>query len=55
MSTGPDGMSVRVTIAPTDLDPGWAFLRYTADLRSERPGGKVAVTAAQFCGYSSQL
>ncbi len=54
-STGPDGMSVRVTIAPTDLDPGGAFLRYTAGLRTTKPGGKVTVTAAQFCGYSSQL
>jgi len=54
-STGPDGMSVRVAIAPTDLDPGGAFLRYTADLRTKRPGGKVSVTAAQFCGYSSQV
>ncbi|OBI82154.1 hypothetical protein A9X00_08305 [Mycobacterium sp. 1245805.9] len=54
-STGPDGMSVRVTITPTDLDPGGAFLRYTADLRTRSPGGKVTVTAAQFCGYSSQV
>jgi hypothetical protein len=54
-ATGPDGMAVRVTIAPTDLDPGGAFLRYTADLRTKKPGGKLTVTAAQFCGYSSQL
>ena len=54
-STGPDGMSVRVTITPTDLDPGGAFLRYATDLRTSRPGVKVTVTAAQFCGYSSQL
>jgi hypothetical protein len=54
-STGPDGMSVRVTVTPTDLDPAGAFLRYTADLRTRRPGGKVSVTAAQFCGYSSQV
>ena len=54
-STGPDGMSVRVTIAPTDLDPGGAFLRYTADLRTKQPGGTLTVAAAQFCGYSSQV
>ncbi|WP_254659364.1 hypothetical protein [Mycobacterium malmoense] len=54
-SAGPDGMSVRVTIARTDLDPGGAFLRYASDLRTARPGVKVTVTAAQFCGYSSQL
>jgi hypothetical protein len=52
-STGPEGMSVRVTITPTDLDPGGAFLRYAADLR--KPGVNVTVAAAQFCGYSSQL
>lgn len=54
-STGPDGMSVRVTIAHTDLDPGGAFLRYATDLGTANPGVKVTVTAAQFCGYSSQL
>jgi len=54
-STGPDGMSVRVTITGTDLDPGGAFLRYATDLRTSKPGAKVTVAAAQFCGYSSQL
>jgi len=54
-SSGPDGMSVRVTITPTDLDPGGAFLRYAADLRTQNPGVRVSVAPAQFCGYSSQL
>jgi hypothetical protein len=54
-ATGPDGMSVRVTIAPTELDAGGAFLRYVANLRTARPGVRVTVEAAQFCGYSSQL
>ncbi|WP_232075173.1 hypothetical protein [Mycobacterium seoulense] len=54
-SAGPDGMSMRVTIARTDLEPGGAFLRYATDLRTASPGVKVTVTAAQFCGYSSQL
>jgi hypothetical protein len=54
-STGPDGMSVRVTITRTDLDPAGAFLRYATDLGTAKPGVKVTVTAAQFCGYSSQL
>ena len=54
-STGPDGMSARVTITPTDLDAGGAFLRYAAELRSRDPGVKVTVAPAQFCGYSSQL
>ncbi|WP_231994706.1 hypothetical protein [Mycobacterium sp. ACS4054] len=54
-STGPDGMSVRVSIARTDLEPGGAFLRYATDLRTAKPTVKVTVTAAQFCGYSSQL
>jgi hypothetical protein len=52
-STGPEDMSVRVTITPTDLEPGGAFLRYAADLR--KPGVTVTVVPAQFCGYSSQL
>jgi hypothetical protein len=54
-ATGPDGLSAKVTIAPTDLEPGGAFLRYGADLRTARPGVQVSVDAAQFCGYSSQL
>jgi hypothetical protein len=54
-STGPEGISVWVTITPTDLDPGGAFLRYAADLRTANPGGNVTVAPAQFCGYSSQL
>ncbi|MCV7090236.1 hypothetical protein H7H80_10455 [Mycobacterium interjectum] len=52
---GPAGMSVRVTITPTDLEAGEAFLRYLADLRTRWPGAAVTVAAAQFCGYSSQL
>jgi hypothetical protein len=54
-STGPGGMSVKVTITPTGLDPGGSFLRYAADLHNWKPGVKFAVAAAQFCGYSSQL
>lgn len=54
-ATGPDQMSARVTIAPTRLDPGGAFLRYAADLRTAVPGVAVTVAPAQFCGYSSQL
>lgn len=54
-ATGPGGMSARVAITPTDLDPGGAFLRYAADLRTANPGLNVTVAPAQFCGYSSQL
>lgn len=54
-ASGPDGLSAKVTIAPTDLEPGGAFLRYGADLRTAKPGVGVSVDAAQFCGYSSQL
>jgi hypothetical protein len=54
-ATGPDGLSAKVTITPTDLEPGGAFLRYGADLRTAKPGIQVSVDAAQFCGYSSQL
>lgn len=52
---GPAGMSVRVTITPTDLDAGGSFLRYAADLRTRWPGVAVSVAPAEFCGYSSQL
>ncbi|MEZ0349580.1 hypothetical protein [Mycobacterium sp. pR1184] len=54
-ATGTDGLSARVTITPTDLEPGGAFLRYGADLRTANPGVQVSVEPAQFCGYSSQL
>jgi hypothetical protein len=54
-STGPEGMSVKVTITPTDLDPGGAFLRYATDLRTAKPDVRLTVAPAQFCGYSSQL
>lgn len=52
---GPSGLSLRVTISPTDLEPGGAFLRYGADLRTAESGVQDTVTGAQFCGYSSQL
>ena len=54
-STGPDGMSATVTIAPTELEPGGSFLRYTANLGGSMPRLKFSVAGAQFCGYSSQL
>ncbi|MEE6135231.1 hypothetical protein SKC41_02665 [Mycobacterium sp. 050128] len=54
-ATGTDGLSAKVTITPTDLEPGGAFLRFGADLRTANPGVQVSVDAAQFCGYSSQL
>jgi hypothetical protein len=53
-ATGPGG-TLRVTITPTELDAGGAFLRYASDLRTTKPGVRVTVEAAQFCGYSSQL
>jgi hypothetical protein len=30
-------------------------LRYAADLRTAKPGVKVTVAPARFCGYSSRL
>jgi hypothetical protein len=54
-ASGPGDLSIKVTIAPTDLDPGGAFLRYGAELRTSRQGVQDTVAAAQFCGYSSQL
>jgi hypothetical protein len=54
-ATGSDGMSAKVTITATDLEPGGAFLRYTADLGSSQKVVEFTVAPAQFCGYSSQL
>ncbi|GLE53587.1 hypothetical protein [Mycobacterium montefiorense] len=54
-ASGPQGLSAKVTITGTDLEPGGAFLHYGADLRTAKPGVQVSVDAAQFCGYSSQL
>ncbi|OBA61807.1 hypothetical protein A5647_10755 [Mycobacterium sp. 1100029.7] len=54
-ANGPDGLSIKVTITATDLEPGGAFLRYGAELRTSRPDVRDTVVAAQFCGYSSQL
>lgn len=54
-ATGPSGMSAKVTITATDLEPGGAFLRYTADLGSSQRVIEFTVAPAQFCGYSSQL
>lgn len=54
-ATGPDGMSVQMTVTATDLDPAGAFLRYASELGTSKPGAKISVTGASFCGYSSQL
>lgn len=52
--TGPAGMSATVTIAPTELTPDSAFLRYTAGLGGSLARQKFAVHGSPFCGYSSQ-
>jgi len=52
--SGPDGMSGAVAIATTDLEPGGSFMKYAVDMRDSRTGVKFTVTAAPFCGYSSQ-
>jgi hypothetical protein len=51
---GPEGMSAKVTIAPTDLRPDGAFLRYTATMGPGMARLKFSVAGAPFCGYSSQ-
>jgi hypothetical protein len=53
-TTGPGGMSAKVTIAPTDLQPDGAFLRYTATMGPGMARLKFSVAGAPFCGYSSQ-
>ncbi|EUA06754.1 putative lipoLpqN family protein [Mycobacterium xenopi 4042] len=50
---GPDGMTGRVTIASTSLTPAAALAHYDAMARSAA-GAEVTITAAPFCGYSSQ-
>lgn len=52
--TGPAGMTGSVKIAPTELPPDSAFMRYTAGVGGSMPRQKFSVTGAQFCGYSSQ-
>lgn len=52
--TGPAGMSATVTIAPTELAPDSAFLRYTAGIGGSLARQKFSVHGAPFCGYSSQ-
>lgn len=50
---GPDGMTGKVTIAPTILTPAAAFAQYDATVRA-KAGAEVTITPAPFCGYSSQ-
>jgi len=52
--TGPDRMSATATIAPTDLPPDGAFLRYTAAMGGSKARLTFSVAGAAFCGYSSQ-
>ncbi|WP_232021984.1 hypothetical protein [Mycobacterium basiliense] len=53
--TGPDGMTAKVTITPTDLPPDRAFLGYTSALRGSAPGFNFSIAGDPFCGYSSEL
>lgn len=53
--TGPKGMSAKVTITATDLQPDSAFLAYTANLGGSMRRLNFSITGVPFCGYSSQL
>jgi hypothetical protein len=52
--SGPDGMTGKVTIAATNLDPAAAFADYAATLRRSKPDLQLDTAGAEFCGYSSQ-
>ncbi|HEY0804786.1 MAG TPA: hypothetical protein VGD84_06970, partial [Pseudonocardiaceae bacterium] len=51
---GRDGMSARVTIAATQLDPAAAFKKYADDLMGESAVSSVSVIPGQLCEYSGQ-
>jgi len=52
--TGPDGLTGRLTVTPTDLDPAAAFEKYSDDVTAEAPISSVSVLPAELCGYSGQ-
>lgn len=52
--TGPDGMSGRVDVTETKLDPVAAFDKYSNDITAGSPISSVSVMPADFCGYSGQ-
>ena len=53
-SSGPDTLSLTVTIAATDLTPESAFLRHTSAVGGTMPRLRFSVIGSPFCGYSSQ-
>jgi hypothetical protein len=52
--SGPDGMTGKVTITVTALDPASAFADYVATLARSKPDFQVDTVGVKFCGYSSQ-
>lgn len=52
--TGPTGLSARVTIAATTLDPQAAFADYADRLTERAAVSSVSVLPAELCAYSGQ-
>lgn len=52
--TGPDGMTGKVTIAATTLDPESAFEAYADAVMARSVVAVLNMWPAEFCGYSSQ-
>jgi hypothetical protein len=51
---GPDGMTAKITIAKTQLEPAAAFKKYADDLMAESAVSTVSVLPGELCGYSGQ-
>lgn len=52
--TGPDGLSGRVTVTPTQLGPVEAFDKYNEDAMGKAPISAQSLLPAELCGYSGQ-
>ena len=50
----PDGMTAKITIAETQLEPAAAFKEYADDLMAESAVSTVSVLPGELCGYSGQ-
>ena len=52
--TGPDGLSGRVTVLPTELGPVEAFDKDNEDAMDKAPISSQSLLPAELCGYSGQ-
>jgi hypothetical protein len=52
--SGPDGMTVTVSITPTDLDAAGAFERYADERTAGSAISSISLLPGDLCGYSGQ-